>query len=331
MFITIVSFIFVFGLIVFAHELGHFATAKFNGVKVHEFSLGMGPAIIKKQGKETLYALRAFPIGGYVKMEGEDEASDDPRSFSNKKPLQRLVVLAAGALMNFLLAYVLLVIIMFSIGAPSNIVGGTIEGYPALDGGVMIDDEIKQINGENIETWDQVVAAIGNSKGDTIILELDRAGQPVQISLEPVEKEGGGYQIGIQPKYVKKIDQAFSMAGKQFITFFTDIFKFFTTLGQKNVEAELVGPVGLVSIIGQVSRQGIMNLLLLAAYISINLGIVNLLPFPALDGGRIIFVIIEMIMGKPINKEKEGYVHFIGFAILMALMVFLVFKDISRL
>lgn len=121
------------------------------------------------------------------------------------------------------------------------------------------------------------------------------------------------------------------MAWKQFVSFFTDIFKFFTSIGKSEVDAELVGPVGLVSIIGEVSRQGIMNLLLLAAYISINLGIVNLLPFPALDGGRIIFVVIEMIMGKPIDREKEGYVHFIGFAILMALMVFLVFKDISRL
>lgn len=331
MLITIVSFIFVFGIIVFAHELGHFATAKFNGVKVHEFSLGMGPAILKKQGEETLYALRAFPIGGYVKMEGEDEASDDPRSFSNKKPIQRLVVLAAGAVMNFILAYILLVIIMFALGAPSNIVGGTIEDYPAQEAGVLMDDEIIQINGVSIKSWEQVVSAIGNSNGEPLVLSLIRSGQPVDIRLQPVVKEGGGYQIGIQPKYVKKIDQAFSMAGKQFFTFFTDIFKFFTTLGQKNVEAELVGPVGLVSIIGQVSRQGLMNLLLLAAYISINLGIVNLLPFPALDGGRIIFVFIEMITGKPIDKEKEGYVHFIGFAILMALMVFLVFKDISRL
>ena len=117
---TFISFIFVFGIIVFAHELGHFATAKCSGIKIHEFSLGMGPAILKKQGKETLYSLRLFPIGGYVKMEGEDEASDDPRSFSNKKPWKRLIILAAGALMNFVLAYVLLVIIMFSVGAPSN-------------------------------------------------------------------------------------------------------------------------------------------------------------------------------------------------------------------
>jgi len=332
MFLTIISFIFVFGMIVFAHELGHFATAKFNGITVHEFALGMGPAIFKKQGKETLYSLRIFPIGGYVKMEGEDEASDDPSSFSNKKPLQRLVVLAAGAIMNFILAYVLLVIIMFTMGSPSNVVGELVPDMPAQIAGIKPNDEIVSINNIKIESWDDVIASINNSGGELLSIEVLRDGtDTVKIDVTPDEKEAGGYQIGIQTKFIKKIDQAFIMAGDQFLSFFTDIFKFFTNIGNKEVAGELVGPVGLVSIVGQVSRQGIMNLLLLAAYISINLGIVNLLPFPALDGGRIIFVIIEMIKGKPISREKEGYVHFIGFAILMALMVFLVFKDISKL
>lgn len=332
MFTTILSFIFVFGMIVFAHELGHFLTAKYNGIKVHEFALGMGPAIVKKQGAETLYSLRAFPIGGFVKMEGEDEASEDPRSFSNKKPYQRLLVLAAGAFMNFVLAYVLLVIIMFAMGSPSNIVGDIVPDYPAVQAGIIANDEIVSINGVAIKNWDAVIENINNSKGETLTIEVLRGrDERLTFDVVPRVREDGGYQIGIQTKFVKRIDQSFGMAWKQFVSFFTDIFKFFTSIGKSEVEAELVGPVGLVSIIGEVSRQGIMNLLLLAAYISINLGIVNLLPFPALDGGRIIFVIIEMIMGKPIDREKEGYVHFIGFAILMALMVFLVFKDISRL
>lgn len=332
MFTTILSFIFVFGMIVFAHELGHFLTAKYNGIKVHEFALGMGPVLLKRQGAETLYSLRVFPIGGYVKMEGEDEASEDPRSFSNKKPLQRLLVLAAGAFMNFVLAYVLLVIIMFSMGSPSNIVGDIVPDYPAVEAGIIAGDEIVSINGEEIKNWDAVIENINSSNGETLTIEVIRDGdEKLTFDVVPRVRDDGGYQIGIQTKFVKRIDQAFGMAWKQFVSFFTDIFKFFTSIGKSEVDAELVGPVGLVSIIGEVSRQGIMNLLLLAAYISINLGIVNLLPFPALDGGRIIFVVIEMIMGKPIDREKEGYVHFIGFAILMALMVFLVFKDISRL
>ncbi len=331
MFLTFISFVFVFGLIVFAHELGHFATAKFNGIKIHEFALGMGPTLIKKQGKETLYSLRLFPIGGFVKMEGEDEASDDPRSFTNKKPLQRLVVLAAGAIMNFILAYVLLVIIMFSIGSPSNIVGDTVVDLPAKAAGIIANDEITSIEGTPVKSWQDVIDSINGSGGAPLSIEILRDSKVLTFEVTPNVREDGTYQIGIQTKFVKKFDQAFVMAGKQFWTFFTDIFKFFTQIGNKNVTAELVGPVGLVSIIGEVSRQGIMNLLLLAAYISVNLGIVNLLPFPALDGGRIIFVIIEMIMGKPINKEKEGFVHFVGFVILMALMIFLVFKDVSKL
>lgn len=331
MFLTIISFVFIFGMIVFAHELGHFTTAKLNGIKIHEFALGMGPVILKKQGKETLYSLRALPIGGYVKMEGEDEDSDDPRSFSNKKPLPRLIILAAGAIMNFILAYVLLVIIMFGMGAPSNYVGDVIADYPAIEAGIQVNDEIIAIDNQPIKSWDDVIASIDGSDGKSIEVTVKRGNDTLNLSLTPKPKEGSGYQIGIQTKFVKKVDQAFVMAGRQFGTFFTDIFKFFTQLGRGNVQGDIVGPVGLVSIVGQVSKTGIMNLLLLAAYISINLGIVNLLPFPALDGGRIIFVIIEMIKGKPIDREKEGYVHFIGFAILMALMVFLVIRDVQRL
>ena len=331
MFLTIISFVFIFGMIVFAHELGHFTTAKLNGIKIHEFALGMGPVILKKQGKETLYSLRALPIGGYVKMEGEDEDSDDPRSFSNKKPLPRLIILAAGAIMNFILAYVLLVIIMFGMGAPSNYVGDVIADYPAIEAGIQVNDEIIAIDDQSIKSWDDVIASIDGSDGKSIEVTVKRGNDTLNLSLTPKPKEGSGYQIGIQTKFVKKVDQAFVMAGRQFGTFFTDIFKFFTQLGRGNVQGDIVGPVGLVSIVGQVSKTGIMNLLLLAAYISINLGIVNLLPFPALDGGRIIFVIIEMIKGKPIDREKEGYVHFIGFAILMALMVFLVIRDVQRL
>jgi len=331
MFITFISFVFVFGLIVFAHELGHFATARFNGIKIHEFALGMGPTLLKKQGKETLYSIRLFPIGGYVKMEGEDEASDDPRSFTNKKPLQRLIVLAAGAIMNFILAYVLLVIIMFSIGAPSNIVGDTVMDLPAKEAGILADDAITAIDGVPIKSWEDVIESINKSGGETLTIDVQRDSETLTFKIAPNVRDDGTYQIGIQTKFVKKFDQAFIMAGKQFWTFFTDIFKFFTQIGDKNVTAEIVGPVGLVGIIGEVSRQGIMNLLMLAAYISVNLGIVNLLPFPALDGGRIIFVIIEMVIGKPINREKEGFVHFVGFVILMALMLFLVFKDVSKL
>lgn len=332
MWMTIVSFVFVFGIIVIAHELGHFVTARLNGIKIHEFSIGMGPKILKWQGPETLYSLRVFPLGGFVKMEGEDEASEDPRSFSNKKPYQRFMVLVAGATMNFVLAYVLLVIIMFGMGSASNRIEAVIEDMPAESAGMLPGDRIVEIDGVEITTWEQVINGINESNGEKITVVVERD-DDLNVILEMLPELGpdGNYKVGIQTMLEKRVDKSLGVAWDQFSMFFTDIFKFFTQLGSKEVQGELVGPVGIVSIIGQASEQGFWNLLFIAAYISINLGIVNLLPFPALDGGRIVFVVIEMIKGKPINREKEGYVHFIGIVILMALMVFLVFRDISNL
>ena len=334
MLLTIVSFIFVFGIIVFAHELGHFLTARLNGIMIHEFSIGMGPVVFKKQGRETLYALRAFPIGGYVRMEGEDESSEDPRSFTNKKPWQRLIVLAAGATMNFVLAYVLLVVLMFGMGSASNTLAAVLENSPAEKAGLLADDTIISINNITIDSWEEIIEGINLSEGNAIEIEVERSSNGstdlITFVVEPVSDGAGSYKIGIQTKLTKQVDKAFTMAAIQFKAFFTDIFKFFANIGSKEAVGQLVGPVGLVNIIGEASKQGIWNLIFLAAYISVNLGIVNLLPFPALDGGRIVFVVVEMVLGRPVNREKEGYVHFIGLVLLMGLMAFLVFKDIQR-
>lgn len=329
--LTALSFILVFGLIVFVHELGHFLTARLNDVKIHEFSIGMGPVVLKKQGPETLYALRLLPIGGYVRMEGEDETSEDPRSFTNKKPIQRFFVLVAGATMNFVLALVLLIIIMVGMGAPSNIIGGIIPDHPAYEAGLQENDKIIEINGVKVSSWENVIDQINASNGNIMNIVVERDGELAVFSVNPISSSDGSYKIGIQTKVTMQVNRAIPMAWSQFKAFFTDIFKFFVQLGSRDVQGELMGPVGLVSVIGQASRQGIWNLLFLAAYISVNLGIVNLLPFPALDGGRIVFIIIEMIMGKPISREKEGMVHFVGIVLLMTLMVFLVYNDIQRL
>ena len=185
MLLTIISFIFVFGIIVLSHEFGHFITARMNGVKIHEFSLGMGPAIFKKQGPETLYSIRAFPIGGYVKMEGEDGESDDPRSFVQKKPWQRLIVLAAGAIMNFILAYVLLVIIMFSVGYPSNTIDQVLEGSPAQAAGFQSGDTIIKINQNEINSWDGVIDNIDNSEGKRLDVVVVRNENQLNLNVIP--------------------------------------------------------------------------------------------------------------------------------------------------
>lgn len=330
MLITAISFILVFGLLVMVHELGHFVTARMSGVKIHEFSIGMGPALLKKQGPETLYALRAIPLGGYVKMEGEDEASEDARSFSNVKPWKRLIILAAGATMNFILAFVLLLIIAFSVGSPSNVIETTIENYPAQAAGMKAGDRIVAIDDKEIKTWEEVTRLIEVSMGQPMELKVQRNEETLSLTLTPVKGEDGKYKVGIQTKFEKNFANAFKNAGHQFKSIFMGIFEFLGRLGEKEVREGVSGPVGIINAIGQASKLGLLNIILVAAYISINLGIFNLLPFPALDGGRIVFVVIEMIMGKPVSREKEGYVHFIGIVILLSLTVFLTFKDIRK-
>ncbi len=329
--IDIVSFIVVFGLLVFVHEFGHFITAKLSGVKVREFALGMGPAYFKKQGKETLYALRVFPIGGYCDMEEDNGPSDDPKSFSNKKPIFRLIILAAGAFMNFILAYVLLVIVMFGVGFATNTLKDVVEDYPAAVAGIEAGDTIVAVDGFNTPEWQDIVDRINESKGQTLTITVERNGQTLNYDVTP-QNDSGAYKLGIETKTEKRIGSAFVDAGKQFWIFMTSLIGFLVNLiGPGKVEGEVVGPVGLFQTVGKASQQGIMTLIFLASYISVNLGIVNLLPFPALDGGRIIFVLIEMIKGSPVDPKKEGYVHGAGFMVLIALMIFLVFRDISHL
>lgn len=327
---TIISFIVVFGILVIAHELGHFVTAKLSGVKVHEFAVGMGPAIFKKQGKETLYAVRAIPLGGYVKMEGEDGESDDERSFSKVKPWKRLIILSAGAIMNFILAFVLLVVLSFTIGSPSTTIDQTIENLPAVEAGIVSGDKITRINDVAVETWDEITDAIHASNGEKIVIDVERNGETFIYEILPEKGADGSYKVGILPLYEKNMSKIFSNAWGQFKTFFTSIFEFLSRIGDKEVREGVSGPVGIINVIGQASKLGILNIIIVAAYISINLGIFNLLPFPALDGGRIVFVIIEMILGRPIDREKEGYVHFVGIVILLSLTVFLTFRDIAK-
>ncbi len=330
MILTLVSFVIIFCILVIVHEFGHFITARLCGVRIHEFSVGMGPVVLKKQGPETLYALRAIPLGGYVKMEGEDEESTDERSFSNRKPWQRLIILAAGAIMNFVLAFVLLLILGIAIGAPSNTVGAVVPDAPAAASGLVAGDKITSVNEIAVDSWEGLTEAIQASNGEALVLDVVNGTERKVVEIEPEKDANGRYVIGIQAKYEKDFGKAFENAGKQFKTFFMGIFEFLSRLGEKEIREGVSGPVGIVSAIGQASKMGILNLILVAAYISVNLGIFNLLPFPALDGGRIVFVLIEMIKGKPIDREKEGYVHFVGIVLLLMLTVFLTFRDIQR-
>ncbi len=332
MFVTIISFILVFGIMVLFHESGHFIVAKMNHIKVNEFAIGMGPRIFSRTRGETQYSLRAFPLGGFIKMEGEDEASDSPRSFSNQSPLRRISVVLAGPLMNFLLSIVLLTLIAFSVGFPTRTIDEIQPGLPAQAAGIESGDRILFINDEPIDSWNEVTQVISQSEGD-LTLVLERNDQELAVSLTPaLEADTDRRIIGISPTLEKAFMPSLGYGIEQTGFLIGSIFGFLGDLVTgTQVEGEIIGPIGIVGIIGEAANTGFLSLAFIAAYLSINLGIINLLPFPALDGGRILFLLVEIARGRPIPPEKEGMVHFIGFALLMALMVFVLYNDIVKL
>ncbi len=328
---TAIVFIIVFGMLVFIHEFGHFITAKMNGITVHEFSLGMGPKIVSKQGVQTLYSLRALPIGGFVRMEGEDEASENPGSFSIKSPWQRLSVIAAGPIMNFVLAIVVITALFMLDGFPTNSIGDLIEGAPAIESGLRNGDKISAINGTAVATWDDVVTGISESESDQLEIEVYRDGSKMTYTVTATQEEETGRRIiGIRPAFKKDLILSVKYA---FMGVFYTVQAILQYLGSLLVGqgdfSQVSGPVGIYNAVSQASQSGLKSVLNITGLLSINLGLINLLPFPALDGGRIIFIGLEILRGKPIDAEKEGFVHFVGFVILMTLMVLLVMKDLN--
>lgn len=328
---TFISFIFVFGILVISHEFGHFILARLNGVKVHEFSIGMGPKLFDYPGAKTKYSVRALPLGGYVQLHGENEDSEDPDSFSNKKPWQRFSILVAGSLMNFLMAVVLFFSVYMMLGFSVNVVKEVLPGYPAQAAGIQAGDRVISVDAKTVDSWESLTAAIPEEDKSFDVIVL-RSGEKVTLEMTTKVAEDGRRIIGIRPDVEKSVPMAFRAAliSTKEVTF--GIADFLGQLVKGKASGDgLVGPVGIVGIVGEASRSGLADLLGVAAVISVNLGIFNLLPFPALDGGRIIFVLYEMIFRKPFNRNWEQQMHYFGFMILLGLMVFMVFKDLKLL
>jgi regulator of sigma E protease len=332
MFITIISFIFVFGLLVLFHEFGHFITAKLNGITVHEFALGMGPKVFKIDGEETTYSIRALPLGGYIRMEGEDEQSEKPGSFSEKSPWRRLSVIVAGPMMNFVLAILLFAMIFSIIGIPTTAIDEFTDRSPAQAAGIQQGDQITAINNVTIDSWDDVYENISQSEGE-ITLTVERDNETITYQLQPItEEETGRKIVGIVPELSRNVFRTIPYAFSQTAFITKEIIKFVGQLPFGGSDAgEVVGPVGIISIVGDAAERSFLDLFNIAGYISINLAIINLLPLPALDGGRMLFIIVEILRGKPVDPEKEGFVHLVGFIILLSLMAFLVFRDVRNL
>ena len=332
--ITIISSIIIFLLVILIHEFGHFIVAKMNGVSVLEFSIGMGPKLFQKESNGTLYSLRLLPVGGYCQLEGEDEENDSPNSLNNQSPFVRLKVILAGAIMNFILAFILLILLM-SVSRVSTEVSGVLENLPAYSSGIQAGDKIVSINGQMLEDGEQVLESIKKSKGDLDIVLL-RNEKSRNIKVTP-RLENNNRKIGVnfQEEYNIKNFNIIKGLEKGIATFLNLTGMLYKFLGMlitgKLGLGGVSGPVGVVKEIGNAAKTGVANLIFLLAYININLGVFNLLPIPALDGGRAIFILIEMIFGKKISQEKEGYIHMVGLILLLGLIAIVTIKDVIKL
>lgn len=341
--------ILIFGVLIGIHEFGHFIAAKACGVRVNEFAVGMGPAIWKKQKGETLYALRLIPLGGYCAMDGEDEASDDPRAFTNQAPWKRIIILCAGAFMNFVLG-LLVVLLLYSSAEyfRSPTLSGFMEGCPYEgEEALMVGDEFYKIDGHRVYMFYDVSDFLGRG-GDTYDLVLIRDGKKIvlddfympAVEYPDQEKKMIGIYIGGAEKATLGAKLKYSW--NTTMEFGRMVWMSLGMLihGEAGVK-DLSGPVGIVELMAETGEQAestsdaIYNILYLGAFIAVNLAIMNLLPIPALDGGRVFLLLvtwlIESLTHKKLDPKYEGYIHGAGMILLLALMGFVMLNDIWKI
>lgn len=347
--LTLLILIIMLGILIFVHEFGHFIVAKKTGVHVEEFALGMGPQLFKWKRKNdpTLYSIRLFPIGGFCAMAGE--VSEEPEKklskdkyMCNKKPYQKILILVAGVTMNFVLALILFFLQGMIWGSTNQLsyIGLVTENSAIEKAGIVEGDKVVSINGMKTNTWDKIQIALA-LKNDSNIYEFvikKEDGTIKKYEVTPdIQKNDDGDEVKVygfgagnelNKGIINSIKYAFIKLYSVMSSMTQIIIKLFT--GQLGLNS-LSGPVGMYTVVGQTAKMGIQNLLYLTAYLSVNLGFINILPFPAFDGGRILFVIIEKIKGSPVKPEVENLFHSIGFILLMILMLVITYQDILRL
>ena len=338
---SIIVALLIFGLLIFFHELGHFLLAKRGGIGVTSFSIGMGPSIWKKQIGETEYCLRVLPFGGSCAMVGEDTESEEENAFNKKSVWTRISVVAAGPVFNFILAFVGSVIMVLCVGVDKPVITEMMEGYPAYEAGVRAGDEIISMNGRNIGVYRDVSMYIQLHQGETIDLVYARDGDRFETSIAPKLGEDGYYLMGITGGAYTKCENPIEVVKYAVAEVGYWIHMVFDSLkmmvsGQVGRE-DVGGPVRIVGMIGDTYEQSaaisgfavFINMLNMVIFLSANLGVMNLLPIPALDGGRLFIMLIEVVTRKRVPEKVEGYIHMAGFAVLMSLMVLILFNDIS--
>ena len=344
--INILLFVVILGVIVFVHEFGHFILAKMNGVYVYEFALGMGPKIWGFKKGDTEYNLRAIPIGGFCQLAGEDLDTDEDRKIpkdkrlQNKKPWQRFLIMLFGPMNNFILAVLLIFLIGLIWGGSTMdpVIYEVEKDSAAYVAGLRSKDKIISINNNKVDTVDDVslyLAIAGEKKTSTIVVERDNAKYTFKVKPKKVKEDGKEsyrYGIGMKQKKVKGIGSAFIYTFNKTKSIFKQMYVTLFYLFTGGIRlSQLSGPVGIYSVVGEQRSAGIASLIYLTAFLSINVGVINLLPIPAFDGGHILFIIIEKIKGSPVKPELENKIHSIFLILLLILMVIITFNDILRL
>ena len=337
----------LFSLVIFIHEFGHFFTAKLFGVKVNEFAIGMGPKIFKVKKGDTLYSIRLFPIGGFCDMEGEDEESSSEFAFNKKEPWKRIIIVAAGAIMNILLGIVMIFVLLCQ---QSNFASTKISKFTEASvsnkTGLEVNDEIISVNGYRTYSYKDLMFSLSADGNETFDICVNRNGQKINLESVNFKLIPGAngqnstqidfyvYPIPSTPITILKhtfIDTASTVrvVWSSLVGLVSGRFKF----------SNMSGPVGIASAIGSATNEGlkvsvwfaINNVISIMAMITVNLGVFNLLPLPALDGGRLVFLLAELIFGKSLSAKHEGWIHAAGFFMFMLLMLFITYSDIIKL
>lgn len=352
MILTILSFIIVLGVIIFVHELGHFLAAKIVGIRVETFSLGFPPKMISKKIGDTEYVIAWVPLGGYVKMAGMvDESMDDkpltgaPWEFMSKNFWQKTFVISAGVMMNFVLGIAVFFALTWMIGVAQvdkPVVGSVVPDYPASAAGIQVGDLILSINGDSIATWAQLTQIIHSNPGEEILMVWRRGEQLDSARIMPIRKEFSQGDstftlglIGINPKpefqkvgFFRSVTRGFEITGF-IITQSLKVVKMLI-LGQTSLN-DVAGPVGIAQISGQTIRSGAVDFISLIAQVSVSIGLLNILPFPVLDGGHIVFIVIEAVLRRPISTKVKLNVQKVGLALILAFFLLVTYHDILRL
>lgn len=326
------------GVLIIAHEAGHFWAARACGIEVEEFAMGMGPLLAKwKSKKGTQFSIRLLPIGGFCQFYGEDEEQSDPRSFNNQAVWKRALTVASGPMMNFVVAILVLVVYLSALGLNSTVPRVAQVEAHAAQAGLMKGDTLLAVNGIQVESTDTVLSEISGSDGAAVTLRVARDGEELDVVIAPFyDEELSRYRVGFtfdQERMRVPMLESIPFSVQYNIESVRLIVQTLKNLVFKgDGVSDVTGPVGTVYVIQEVTRQGGVDIYLeLLALISVNLGVMNLLPIPGLDGSRLLFLLVEGVRRKPVKRELEGAIHGAGFVLLMGLMLVLTYKDIMQI